>query len=95
MGAFGAVGIILAMAYGGNAIYVMPLVFGGAPVVNTVYTMFWSKAYKEGINPLFYVGLILVIAGAATVLVYAPRAHRGEPAPRGATVEVIPEGPAK
>ena len=29
-GALGAVGIILALAYGGRPVYVMPLVFGGA-----------------------------------------------------------------
>src|SRR5437762_12876071 len=34
MGALGALGIILAFKFGGQPIYVMPLVFGGAPVVN-------------------------------------------------------------
>ena len=64
----------------GRPIYVMPLVFGGAPVVNTLFTMYWTKAYKEGVSPIFYAGLILVIAGAATVLVFAPKAHRHQPA---------------
>ena len=32
-GAIGALGIILAFNFGGKPIYVMPLVFGGAPVV--------------------------------------------------------------
>ena len=35
-GAMGALGIILALRFGGNPVYVMPLVFGGAPVVNTL-----------------------------------------------------------
>ena len=91
VGAFGAVGIILAMAHGGNAIYVMPLVFGGAPVVNTLFTMYWSKAYKEGVSPIFYAGLILVVVGAATVLVFAPKAHRGEREKPAVTAEVVPE----
>ena len=85
-GAFGAIGIILALAYGGKPIYVMPLVFGGAPVINTMFSMYMSKAYRQGVSPVFYAGLILVIAGAATVLVFAPRApkpaaHKSEPAP--------------
>ena len=74
------------MAYGGKPIYVMPLVFGGAPVINTMFSMYMSKAYRQGVSPVFYAGLILVIAGAATVLVFAPRApkpaaHKSEPAP--------------
>jgi hypothetical protein len=85
-GAFGAIGIILALAYGGKPIYVMPLVFGGAPVINTLFSMYLSKAYRQGVSPVFYAGLILVIAGAATVLVFAPRApkptaHRAEATP--------------
>ncbi len=34
--ALGALGVILAFRFGGNPLYVMPLVFGGAPVVNTI-----------------------------------------------------------
>ena len=71
-GALGAMGIILALSSGGKPIYVMPIVFGGAPVVTTFVSMFWHKTYKQGINPLFFVGLILVVAGAATVLRFAP-----------------------
>ncbi|MFN7814430.1 MAG: hypothetical protein ACK5SI_17445 [Planctomycetia bacterium] len=37
-GALGALGVILALGFGGRPIYVMPLVFGGAPVVNTRLT---------------------------------------------------------
>ena len=42
-GAMGALGIILALAFRGSPLYVMPLVFGGAPVVNTFLTMYWGK----------------------------------------------------
>lgn len=93
MGALGAVGIVLALANDGHPIYVMPLVFGGAPVVNTLITMYWTQAYKEGVSPVFYAGLILVIAGAATVLIFSPKAHRREPDPPKAVVEVA-EAPA-
>jgi nitrate reductase gamma subunit len=68
----GALGIILALTFGGSPLYVMPLVFGCAPVVNTFLTMFLNKTnFKQG-QPLFYAGLILVIAGAVTVLVFKP-----------------------
>lgn len=70
-GAIGALGIILAFKNHGNPLYVMPLVFGGAPVVNTFFTMFMSKTYKQ-MNPLFLAGLILVVAGAVTVLLFKP-----------------------
>ncbi len=77
--AVGALCIILALTNKGNPIYVMPLVFGGAPVVNTLVTMWTSKSHREA-GPFFYAGLILVIAGAVTVLVFNP-ASRAKPAP--------------
>jgi hypothetical protein len=77
-GAIGAIGIILAAKNKGNMIYVMPLVFGGAPVVNTFVTIFLGKTFKQ-IGPVFYAGLILVIAGSATVLLTAPRAPTTSP----------------
>jgi drug/metabolite transporter (DMT)-like permease len=64
-GAIGALGIIWAFNFGGKPVYVMPLVFGGAPVVTTM----WSGHF----TPWFLAGLILVIAGAVMVLVFAPR----------------------
>ena len=92
-GAMGAMGIILALTSGGKTIYVMPLVFGGAPVVNTFLSMYWSKSWKEGVNPIFYVGLVLVIAGAATVLTYAPKGLPRPPAtkpPKPAAARRLP-----
>jgi len=75
-GAIGALGIIMAFHMGGKPIYVMPLVFGGAPVVNTLFTMMIGGHWSE-INALFLAGLILVIAGAAMVLVFAPKGAAG------------------
>src|SRR4051812_28246192 len=37
--AIGALGVNLALAAGGSPIYIMPLIFGGAPVVNTALSM--------------------------------------------------------
>lgn len=67
-GAIGALGIILAFAFGGKPVFVMPLVFGGAPVITTM----WSGHF----GPWFLAGLILVIAGAVMVLVTAPRGEK-------------------
>ena len=75
-GALGALGIILAFSFHGNPIYVMPLVFGGAPVVNTFYTMYMARTYKAA-GPIFFAGLILVVAGAVAVLIFRPAAHAG------------------
>jgi hypothetical protein len=76
-GALGALGIILALTFRANPIYVMPLVFGGAPVVNTLTTMYMGRSFRN-INPVFIAGLILVIGGAATVLVFRPaHGHAG------------------
>jgi hypothetical protein len=73
VGAIGALGIILAMTFGGHPIYVMPLVFGGAPVVNAFLTIYMARRMKE-IGPVFLAGLIIVIIGAVVVLVSAPHA---------------------
>jgi MFS family permease len=73
-GALGALGIILALAFRGSPVYVMPLVFGGAPVVNTFLTMYWNRSYKQA-GPFFIAGLILVVLGAVTVLVSRPHVH--------------------
>ncbi|MCH2114998.1 MAG: hypothetical protein MK171_08825 [Pirellulales bacterium] len=72
LGAVGALGIILAFNFGGNATYVMPLVFGGAPVVNAFLTIYLGRRMKE-IGPLFLTGLTMVLLGAVTVFVFAPR----------------------
>lgn len=71
-GAVGALGVILALGFGGKPIYVMPLVFGGAPVVNTLFTAFMNRAFDQLKAP-FLAGLILVITGAVTVLVFKPQ----------------------
>lgn len=90
-GAVGALGIIMAFNFGGKPIYVMPLVFGGAPVVNTLFTAATNHQLDE-LKPLFLAGLILVIAGAAMVLVFAPKGHppKHEPKEEKKTAAVKP-----
>jgi len=70
-GALGALGIILAFNFGGKPVYVMPLVFGCAPVVNSFWTIYWQNTWKD-INAFFAAGLILVAVGASSVLFFAP-----------------------
>lgn len=71
IGAVGALGIILALKFGGDPIYVMPLVFGCAPVVNTMVTMLMTGNMKQASWP-FYLGIVIVAIGAAGVLVHKP-----------------------
>ncbi len=78
-GALGALGVILALGFGGRPIYVMPLVFGGAPVVNTLLSAALGKAFDQLRAP-FLAGLILVILGAVTVLVFKPQPAAATPA---------------
>lgn len=72
LGALGAVFIIYAFRAGGLPTYVMPLVFGGAPLVNVAVTMYLHPP-KETPNPLLWVGFVMAIAGASLVLYYKPQ----------------------
>ena len=73
VGAIGALGIILAFKFQGKPVYVMPLVFGLAPIVNTLVTMIMARTYKQA-SALFYLGIIIVALGAAGVLTFKPKA---------------------
>lgn len=73
LGAIGAVCIIYAFRNGGLPAYVMPLVFGGAPLVNVGVSMLIHPP-KESPNPLLWVGYVLASAGVALVLRFRPAA---------------------
>ena len=73
LGAIGAVCIIFSFRTGGTPTYVMPLVFGGAPLVNVLYTMAIHPP-RHGVNPMLYVGFLLTAIGAGTVLYFKPQA---------------------
>ncbi|MBI1249250.1 hypothetical protein GC197_15575 [bacterium] len=81
-GTFGAFGIILALTNGGKPWFVMPLVFGFAPVVTTIISLYTKNLWSQA-GPVFYAGLIMVVAGAVTVLLFAPNAppHKKPEAP--------------
>ena len=71
LGALGAVCIIFSFRTGGTPTYVMPLVFGGAPLINVLYTMA-THPPKESPSPLLYLGYALASFGAFLVLRYKP-----------------------
>jgi len=71
LGAIGAVCIIYAFRNGGLPNYVMPLVFGGAPVVNVLVSMAVHPP-KTAPNPMLYLGFLLAVTGAGMVLYYKP-----------------------
>ena len=73
LGALGAVCIIFSFRAGGTPTYVMPLVFGGAPLVNVLYTMAVHPP-RHGVNPLLYVGFLVTALGAGMVLYFKPPA---------------------
>ena len=73
LGAAGAACIIWAFRSGGLPVYVMPLVFGGAPVVNVILTMALHPP-KNPINPMLYLGFLLASVGAGMVLYFKPTA---------------------
>ncbi|MFI4875976.1 MAG: hypothetical protein ACIALR_11580 [Blastopirellula sp. JB062] len=74
-GTVGALGIILAFSAGSSLSkpwIVMPLVFGSAPIIITVISMTTKGLWGQA-SPIYFAGLILIIAGAATILFFAPR----------------------
>jgi hypothetical protein len=70
-GAVGALGIILAFKFKGDPVYVMPLVFGGAPVVNTLVNALLTRSFRDT-GPMFYAAILLVALGAAGVMYFKP-----------------------
>ncbi len=78
VGAIGALGIIVALGYGGSTIYVMPLVFGFAPVVNTLVTALFSRTFNQ-ISPIFMAGVVAAALGAGGVLFFKPPPAKSAP----------------
>ena len=71
MGAAGALCVILALKSGGSPLYVAPLVFAGAPIMNALVSMAWHKPTSSP-SAGFYVGLVLAALGAFMVLRFRP-----------------------
>jgi hypothetical protein len=97
LGAAGALCIVFAVGHarrsGGNAaLYVAPLVFSLAPIVNCLISMVVEPpAEKPG--PLFYVGLLMAAGGAALVLITKPAAAPHAAAPQPSPVHTAAQAP--
>jgi len=73
LGAIGAACITFSFMSGGRPVYVMPLVFGGAPLVNVLVSMALHPP-RTTPSPMLYLGFLITAAGAAMVLYFRPQA---------------------
>jgi hypothetical protein len=84
-GAIGALCVIFAVkaAGPGAAIYVAPLVFAGAPIINTIASMtVFAHGKKTGTpNAMFFLGLLMAAGGAALVMLNKPKPAAPAPTP--------------
>ena len=73
-GAVGAFGVLLAFGAKGKPPEVMAIVFAGAPVINAMVALYLTRHEVDwgNINPLFYVGIALALAGGGLVTLYKP-----------------------
>lgn len=73
-GAAGALCIIFSIKFGGKPLYVAPLVFAGAPIVNAIVSVLWhppagwSRPEMQKGWLLFGAGILLAAVGAGLVL---------------------------
>ena len=72
LGAIGAICVIYSMKSGGSPLYVMPIIFGCAPLVNVIVS---SVAHppEKAINPVFWLGVLVLASGAGMVLYFQPK----------------------
>jgi drug/metabolite transporter (DMT)-like permease len=73
-GAVGAFCVLLAFGARGTPAVVMSIVFAGAPVVNSLYSI-WQHPPAGGLNsikPQFYLGIVLAALGGCLVTYYKP-----------------------
>ncbi len=85
LGAVGALGIILAFNFGGKPAYVMPLVFGFAPIVNAFFTVGINRAYMQMSPTLLggmMAGIIMIAVGGFLVLFCAQRGSAPHASPK-------------
>ncbi len=96
LGAAGALCIIFAVTIGGKdaTLYVPPLVFAGAPIINTIATILYFNPAKTLPDWKFFMGLLMAACGAALVMIYKPvSAPHGAP-PTAPSANVAPATPA-
>lgn len=75
LGAFGALCLTTAMMTSrGNALLVMPIVFGGAVSVTALVSVLRLRGSID-INPLLWVGMALTVVGVVIVAMNTPHGH--------------------
>lgn len=75
LGALGALALTFSLTKaGGKPAYVMPIVFGGAVTVNAIAAYFSLHA-GETVNPLMWVGMLLVAIGICLTAGFTPHGH--------------------
>jgi hypothetical protein len=92
LGAVGALCIIAAGSIGGRAAmtYVPPLVFAGAPIINTIAVLYYFHPSKEAPKWQFFLGLLMAAVGAFLVMFYKPKPDAHVPtAPSAASVAPV------
>lgn len=92
LGAAGALCIIFAVANGGSPLYVAPLVFAGAPIINTIATITYFNPAKTMPDWRFFMGLALAAVGAAMVMIFKPASPPHGAAPAGQVAPASPGG---
>ena len=76
LGAIGAICVIYSMKEaalqpGNPSLYVMPIIFGCAPLVNVIVSSI-AHPPEKAINPLFWLGVLVLASGAGMVLTFKP-----------------------
>ena len=83
LGAFGALCLTTAMMTSrGNALLVMPIVFGGAVSVTAIVSVIRLHA-GTSVNPLLWVGMALTVTGVVIVAMNTPHGHSAKPSDPG------------
>ena len=83
LGAGGAICLTTAMMLSrGNALLVMPIVFGGAVSVTAIVSIIKLRGHGPlEINPLLWFGMILTVVGVVLVAMNTPHGHAAKKAP--------------
>ncbi|MCO8123842.1 hypothetical protein NHH03_19005 [Stieleria sp. TO1_6] len=77
LGAFGALCLTTAMMTSrGNALLVMPIVFGGAVSVTAIVSIIKLRGHGPlEISPMLWVGMVLTVVGVVLVAMNTPHGH--------------------
>ncbi|MDE0863268.1 MAG: hypothetical protein OSA98_05735 [Rubripirellula sp.] len=75
LGAVGALCLTTAMMYSrGNALLVMPIVFGGAVSITALVSVIRLHDFST-VSPLLWVGMLVTVVGVVTVAMNTPHGH--------------------